>query len=254
VNVKSFMWILIASVGFSQMMYVFVDVLNVRACPSLECRVVDKLYFREEVQVYEMKESEKGYSWAKTEFGWVALQFLDTLPLKIRKDPACINLNESSKPLPDDYYPDDLISLPNEISIKKGIKLRKEAFEALMKMINAAKEDGITLKVASAFRDWFYQRVLYKEAIERYGPNQKWVAKPGRSEHQLGTTVDLVGEDMSLALKKDFKYSKEYRWLLENAGKFGFIQSYGQENPYYEEEPWHFRFVGNCQNFSVDLH
>ena len=67
----------------------------------------------------------------------------------------------------------------------------------------------------------------------------------GTSEHQTGLCVDILQGNYGLT--KDFENSSAYRWLSENAYKFGFILSYpsGKESVTgFQYEPWHFRFVG----------
>lgn len=89
---------------------------------------------------------------------------------------------------------------------------------------------GIKVPVVSAYRSFADQQKIYNvgDFIS---------AKPGYSEHQLGTAVDLK-----------IKYpSKEWTWLDQNAHKFGFIMSYRynqSEITGYPFEPWHWRFVG----------
>ncbi len=225
-------------------MWVFVDVLNIRECPSLNCEVVGRLSFGQTVNSYEIVLKE-GYDWVRTDHGWVALQFVDEIPLKVKGDlPLNFDLNSSKKPLSPDYVPSDLVEIPLKYSLKRGLKLRKDAMIYLGKMLDEAEKCGLRIRVVSAYRSWKYQRWLYEKAIEKYGPDQQFVAKPGRSEHQLGLAVDLVGEDPSLATEYGFKFTKEYEWLRKNSQRFCFFQSYGPNNPYYEEEPWHFRFTG----------
>ena len=70
---------------------------------------------------------------------------------------------------------------------------------------------------------------------------EKWVAKPGTSEHQLGLALDI---------NADTDYSSNetvYGWLAQNAYKYGFILRYpeGKENiTGIDYEPWHYRYVG----------
>ncbi len=83
--------------------------------------------------------------------------------------------------------------------------------------------------------------------------SQNKVAKPGHSEHQLGTTVDLCGLDPKTVLNPNFNLTKEGRWLRENASRFGFYQSYTKENQHltgYIPEPWHYRFLGEKRNLA----
>jgi hypothetical protein len=71
----------------------------------------------------------------------------------------------------------------------------------------------------------------------------KFSADQGYSEHQLGTTLDFNTTKRSSVLS-GFDKTPEYKWLTENAYKYGFVISYPKENKYYIYEPWHWRFVG----------
>ncbi len=69
-------------------------------------------------------------------------------------------------------------------------------------------------------------------------------AYPGTSDHQSGLGLDLYLPGYS---GTKFAESDEYKWLAENAHKFGFIFRYpeGKENiTGYSFEPYHLRFVG----------
>ncbi len=153
-------------------------------------------------------------------------------------------------PLPLEYKPGDLTRLPqkwNNDGTDMPKQLRTEAVRATERMLTAAEQAGVRLRVASAFRNADKQRTLYLNKIRRAGLNQKLVAKPGHSEHQLGTVVDLCGANRKAVLVAEFGQTPEGRWLRENAGRFGFRQSYTVENAAqtgYEPEPWHFRYMG----------
>ncbi|MCD6449502.1 MAG: D-alanyl-D-alanine carboxypeptidase family protein [Thermotogaceae bacterium] len=237
--------VVFSSIELADKFYVFVDGLNMRSCPSVNCSVVKTLHFKDVVESVGKAEYTPSFDWIETEEGWVALQYIDYLPMKINGNlPVDFDMNYSEFPLPPEYEPDDLVEIPEEYCIKSGLKLRKEAKEALIQMLNAAKKDGFDIAVASAYRNWFYQRNLYLSAIKEHGPDQTAVAKPGRSEHQLGLAVDLARKDKECLLLKCFKDTPEYKWLVENSYKFGFIQPYLKYNILYMEEPWHFRYVG----------
>ena len=69
-------------------------------------------------------------------------------------------------------------------------------------------------------------------------------AYPGTGDHQTGLAFDLYLPGYS---GSKFAESDEYKWLVENAHKFGFIFRYpeGKENiTGYAFEPVHLRFVG----------
>jgi len=129
-------------------------------------------------------------------------------------------------------------------------KLTREAAGKLERMIAAAEKDGMCLVVLSGYRTLERQQKIWDEAEDK-----SIVARPGTSEHEKGIAVDLGGCPMKdgkrddnaerLELKKDFDHLPEYRWLLEHAWEFDFIQSYTAKNKNetgLPAEPWHWRF------------
>jgi D-alanyl-D-alanine carboxypeptidase len=75
------------------------------------------------------------------------------------------------------------------------------------------------------------------------------VAKPGHSEHQLGTAVDVAGADDETVLKTEFGDTPAGKWLTAHAPAFGFAISYTAANRAttgYIPEPWHYRYVGSA--------
>ncbi len=153
-------------------------------------------------------------------------------------------------PLPLSYSPDDLVELDQKWNFHASDypkHLRSEAAEALENMLQKAEEQDIHIRVFSAFRSSEKQRTLYLNAIEKQGLKQEWVAKPGHSEHQLGTTVDLCNLNPRSVGHQIFSQSEEGQWLQAHAEQFGFKQSYTQDNVRftgYQSEPWHYRYRG----------
>jgi LAS superfamily LD-carboxypeptidase LdcB len=152
--------------------------------------------------------------------------------------------------LAQDYTPDDLVQISQKWNYHTEDYpkyLREYVVAKLEQMLRNAEEQGIHIRVFSAYRSYKTQRYLYLQALYSSGKNQKGVAAPGHSEHQLGTTVDLCGLDPETVLSPYFDLTKEGHWLSENSQKFGFHQSYTQENRQetgYIPEPWHFRYLG----------
>src|SRR5690606_11440460 len=108
---------------------------------------------------------------------------------------------------------------------------------------------GLTIRVVSAFRDYDHQLRLYTQAVSRGGENQKSVARPGRSEHYLGTTVDLTNNEEH-ALERSFGNTAEGRWLAANAGSYGWKLTVMSDNARrsHNDEPWHLRYLGSAIN------
>ena len=148
--------------------------------------------------------------------------------------------------LPADCIPPGLTQLSADISAQGAQYLRADALAALEEMFAAARKDGFQLQVNSSYRSYDTQAATYDYWVSLYGREQadRTSARPGHSEHQLGTTADVGAGGRFL---EDFTGSEEARWLAGNSWKFGFIISYpeGKEDiTGYAYEPWHVRFVG----------
>ena len=75
---------------------------------------------------------------------------------------------------------------------------------------------------------------------------EKYIARPGASEHQTGLAMD-VATRYDTALEERFADTEEAQWLQEHAWEYGFILRYpdGEEDVTgYAYEPWHIRYVG----------
>ncbi len=75
---------------------------------------------------------------------------------------------------------------------------------------------------------------------------ESFSARPGHSQHQLGTAIDLGVEGKS-NFNESFGQTSEGVWLSQNAVRFGFVMSYpkGKESiTGYSYEPWHYRYIG----------
>jgi len=149
--------------------------------------------------------------------------------------------------LKEDYEPDDLVNLEAEgVAVaRNGLLLRKEAAEALSNMSAAAKASGIDLVVGSAYRSFAYQKIVYSRNVKELGQEaaDRESARPGTSQHQLGTAVDFS------PISDDFADTKAAIWLQKNAYLYGFSLSYpeGYESlTGYRWEPWHYRYIGKA--------
>jgi D-alanyl-D-alanine carboxypeptidase len=72
------------------------------------------------------------------------------------------------------------------------------------------------------------------------------VARPGHSEHQLGTTVDVTSEGES-DVDQAWGATATGQWVATNAHQFGFLITLpldASERTCYDYEPWHLRYVG----------
>lgn len=177
-------------------------------------------------------------------------------PTKIYEDETYANVNQNI-PLRDmSYVPADLVAL-DSVMTTNDICLKKEASLALSKMIEAAQDENKYIKVTSGFRSFETQDLILKRNLkEKNTTISTSVAKPGYSEHQLGTTVDLTSRAIANAsASSQFANTPEYMWLKKNAYQYGFVESYPKDKESttgYIYEPWHYRYVGidNAKNIN----
>lgn len=152
------------------------------------------------------------------------------------------------------YTPARLRDIPAEMlnPLAKPQQIQYKVWPFLREMIEDAADDNIDLKVVSAYRSFETQIGLKTGYKTIYGSGANaFSADQGYSEHQLGTTVDL-NTPGTVATSLAFANTPAYKWLTENAYKYGFVLSYPKGNAYYMYEPWHWRFVG--ENLADDLH
>lgn len=151
--------------------------------------------------------------------------------------------------LPASYAPTDLADVPATLAVRAGIRLRRPVLEAVQAMTAEARAQNLQIVVISGFRSYQEQDVLYRGYVARMGEERasRISAVPGHSEHQLGTTVDFSSPSAGYQLEETFETTPEGAWLLQNAGRFGFVLSYpkGKEAATgYAYEPWHYRYIG----------
>lgn len=164
-------------------------------------------------------------------------------------------LVNKSYQLPSDYVPKDLTEA--EIRFSPGIAsskkmMRQEAAEALRGLFQEAESQNIILYGVSGYRSYDTQRQIYERKVAASGQAMadRYVAYPGKSEHQTGLAMDVTNQNgINKSLTEDFGETQEGRWLGKNAHLYGFIIRYplGEESiTGYSYEPWHIRYVGKA--------
>lgn len=159
----------------------------------------------------------------------------------------------------------DFVSVEKKYSDGDPYFLRKETYESFKKMWEAAKADGIDLRIISATRNFYRQKSIWEakwtggrkiengaNASVKY-PDPKtralkileYSSMPGTSRHHWGTDIDLNHLD-----NYSFEVGKGkalYEWLTAHAHEYGFCQPYspkGAERPNgYNEEKWHWSYM-----------
>jgi D-alanyl-D-alanine carboxypeptidase len=125
--------------------------------------------------------------------------------------------------------------------------MRAQAASALASLVADAHALGLALQAFSGYRSYDLQVIVFWNYVDQYGLEEanRFSARPGHSEHQLGTTMDisLVG----IGLEEEFGMTPAGQWLASNAVNYGFVISYpqgGEPITGYVWEPWHIRWLG----------
>ena len=132
-------------------------------------------------------------------------------------------------PMSKDYYPGE----------------NATAKAAFLKLIAQMKEEGYAISDNySGFRSYATQAQLYQSYVNQEGQAaaDRYSARPGYSEHQIGLAFDVIGTDGQLV-----EDSSAAQWLLDHAPDYGFVVRYprGKESVTgYMHEEWHLRYIG----------
>ncbi|HFA49618.1 MAG TPA: D-alanyl-D-alanine carboxypeptidase family protein [Bacteroidetes bacterium] len=194
--------------------------------------------------------------------------YIDTLPGVIKKEYTLEYLMGRFDP---GKHP-DFVSVDAKYSDGDPYMLRKETYESFKKMWQAAKDDGIDLKIISATRNFYRQKSIWEakwtgarkiengaNAAKKY-PDPKtralkileYSSMPGTSRHHWGSDIDI--NDLDNSTFEHGKGKAVYEWLVKNAIRFGFCQPYsakGTERPFgYNEEKWHWSYLPIAQQLT----
>jgi hypothetical protein len=102
-------------------------------------------------------------------------------------------------------------------------KLDPGLLGALRRAVADAAYDGVEFVVDSGWRSPAYQEQLLREAVSKYGSEEKaarWVATPTASPHVSGDAVDIGPANAT-------------PWLSAHGAAYGLCQIY-------DNEPWHY--------------
>ena len=154
------------------------------------------------------------------------------------------------------YIPDNLVLVKTKTGGNKKIYLESKTYKQIKKLLHDMNEVFNTeIVIDSGYRSYLYQENLMKELIKEKGSDAYLsLAKPGYSEHQTGLAVDIgfYKDGMYDANFLVDNYLEEFKWLDENAYKYGFIIRYSKDKTNitgYIYEPWHLRYVGSIATF-----
>lgn len=152
-----------------------------------------------------------------------------------------------NNPLPSDYRL-NLISYQN-------IKLDSIVSNGFNMLLDAAKNDGISLNIKDGYVSTEEQNELYNAEVRKLTEKEgytrakaekeaeKTVPMGNHAEQQSGLSVQFTS-----STSKEFDKSKEYLWLIKNSYKYGFVVRYPEGKEDYTDMPFNpqlFRYVGN---------
>lgn len=158
---------------------------------------------------------------------------------------------------------EELIGKGNPELYGDGFQLRKEAYEAFMRMQAQALKSDIRIQIVSSYRGYSHQNRIwerkYKRNINKGLSPQKTIEKiieystiPGTSRHHWATDIDIidanVAQPSSVLQPNHFETNGCYRklklWMENNAHNYGFYLVYtnAHNRNGFKFEPWHYSF------------
>ena len=172
---------------------------------------------------------------------------VSTLEKLSKTDPELLQKYSKIFFLNEHYVPERMVVVDEAYaySVRTPISIHVSVWPHLKELVDAAKKEGVTIYIKSGYRSFKQQSAISSAYSVIYGAGtaNQFSAEQGYSEHQLGTTVDLITTGLGGELD-GFDKTSAYPWLLDNAHKYGFTLSYYKGNTYYIFEPWHWRYVG----------
>lgn len=201
----------------------------------------------------------------------------DAQPMLVTPTPAAVQVLAGSQPLlvnrqhpvASDFVPADLVNL-SEYCDSSLVKIKydstqgvREAVDALIRMLESAKADGITSwQVSAAYRSYADQQRIFDNKVKSFqNNNPDWslsrcrsaasvtVADPGASEHHTGLAFDMTVPNTSM-----FLGTKQCTWLHQHCWEYGFILRYTDEKQQitgFAGEAWHIRYVGTEHSLAM---
>ena len=169
------------------------------------------------------------------------------------KDKWYMLLANGANPLPENYKFEEA----TVYSAGRNWIVDARCAEDMKAMIAAAKEDGVSLILCSAYRSYELQEKNFNAKVQSYinkgyskedavAKTATIIAVPGTSEHHTGLAADIVTPSYQ-TLDSKFEKTEAFKWLYENCAEFGFVLRYPKDKVDVTKiiyEPWHYRYVG----------
>ena len=149
------------------------------------------------------------------------------------------------------YAPPDLANA-STAGLTSGQYVRSLAITDLKEMAAAASAAGAPLAIQSAYRSYSSQVTTFNYWVNRSGYQAALLAsaRPGHSEHQLGTAIDFKTPGGPAPWDaSDWAATPAGAWMKANAWQYAWVMSYPageQDLSCYQYEPWHYRYYGRA--------
>jgi D-alanyl-D-alanine carboxypeptidase len=165
-------------------------------------------------------------------------------------------LVDTNVALPATYGPPDLHNIADAgFPLTDGLTMRSFVMPDLAELRKAALANGTPIKILAAYRSYANQQALYAKRVGQVGNSETGsrAARPGHSEHQLGTAVDVTSAALT-DVDGTWGATPTGQWIASNAYKYGFVLSYpadASKGTCSDFEPWHLRYVGRAEAAAV---
>jgi D-alanyl-D-alanine carboxypeptidase len=179
----------------------------------------------------------------------LACSYQDLMTSRIGYDAWATTLLDTIYRVPSTYAPGDRVSTA-DAGLNGGYTVRGHVRDDLAALSAAARAAGAPLQVTSAYRSYDAQVATFQHWVEIGGYEKalRTSARPGHSEHQLGTTLDFTSLGGAAPWQyADWATTPAGAWMAANAWRYGFVMSYPRGSfdvTCYDYEPWHYRYVG----------
>ena len=145
--------------------------------------------------------------------------------------------------LDENYVPSDLIEVPGYYAYA-DVKLSEKLYDDFTDMLDAARNAGYTIIASDGYRSYADQKEAYEYIEDTSSKKQadSLAARAGHSEFQTGLSVVVASYQKSID-----KNSEEYKWLSNNAHKYGFIIRYPENTEDitgFQTDYFRLRYVG----------
>ena len=169
--------------------------------------------------------------------------------------------------------------------ISPDIAIHKDMLTAYQALVKEAKKNNIDLEVASGFRSFERQLLIWNNKVIGIKPIKKisgdivdiktlsqseimhaillYSALPGASRHHWGSDIDVFASNLlptntqlqleSWEYEKNGYFEKLFNWLMESAHKFDFYFPYDKYRNGVAAEPWHISYEPVASKYQNNL-